>query len=164
MRSLRQQFDHCKHFTGIGNDQNGKRIGGMKRGTCKAMVNYDDVCKSGSRGICLPCLTICGDSVPVDGIAPICLKREMKTAPELDQEEKEFKEYTDKVFTRTVKARIEILAHAKWDINKPYQRESGASGTIECPVCKGKLDYSIAGYNGHVHAHCHTPNCVSWME
>lgn len=36
--------------------------------------------------------------------------------------------------------------------------------TIECPVCKGKLHLSQSSYNGHVHAHCETPECVSWME
>lgn len=35
---------------------------------------------------------------------------------------------------------------------------------IECPKCKGKLHLSQASYNGHVHAHCETKGCVSWME
>lgn len=35
---------------------------------------------------------------------------------------------------------------------------------IECPVCKGKLHLSQSSYNGHVHAHCETPECVSFME
>jgi hypothetical protein len=41
---------------------------------------------------------------------------------------------------------------------------SGA-GEMSCPVCnKGTLRYSRAAYNGHVHAHCTSGNCVSWME
>ena len=41
---------------------------------------------------------------------------------------------------------------------------SGA-GQIDCPVCKvGKLRYSRAAYNGHVHAGCTTQGCVRWME
>lgn len=35
---------------------------------------------------------------------------------------------------------------------------------VECPACKGKLHLSIAAYNGHVHGHCETDGCVSWME
>lgn len=35
---------------------------------------------------------------------------------------------------------------------------------IECPACKGRLHLSQAAYNGHVHGHCETPDCVSWME
>ena len=39
------------------------------------------------------------------------------------------------------------------------------SGEIECPICKtGKLHFSVARSNGHVHAQCTTRLCVSWME
>ena len=39
-----------------------------------------------------------------------------------------------------------------------------ASEVVECPACKGRLRLSIAAYNGHVHGHCETEGCVSWME
>lgn len=35
---------------------------------------------------------------------------------------------------------------------------------IECPKCKGRLHLSQSSYNGHVHGHCETKGCVSWME
>lgn len=35
---------------------------------------------------------------------------------------------------------------------------------IECPKCNGKLHLSQSSYNGHVHGHCETKGCVSWME
>lgn len=38
------------------------------------------------------------------------------------------------------------------------------SGTVECPVCHGKLHLSHAAYNGHVHGQCETEACLSWME
>lgn len=38
------------------------------------------------------------------------------------------------------------------------------SEIVECPACKGRLHLSISSYNGHVHGHCSTPDCVSWME
>lgn len=40
-----------------------------------------------------------------------------------------------------------------------------SSGVIDCPICKsGKLQFSVARSNGHVHAHCSTRLCMSWME
>jgi hypothetical protein len=39
-----------------------------------------------------------------------------------------------------------------------------ASEVVECPECKGRLHLSISSYNGHVHGHCETADCVSWME
>lgn len=52
-------------------------------------------------------------------------------------------------------------AIAPW--RKKHQGKS-AQEIIECPKCKGKLHLSIAAYNGHVHGHCETKGCVSWME
>ena len=40
----------------------------------------------------------------------------------------------------------------------------GKQEVIECPACKGRLHLSQSAYNGHVHGHCMTPGCVSWME
>ena len=48
-------------------------------------------------------------------------------------------------------------------IKKKHKGKSW-SGVVECPVCKGKLHVSHAAYNGHVHGHCETDGCVSWME
>lgn len=50
----------------------------------------------------------------------------------------------------------------KWRVHpKP---EHDRSEVIECPKCKGKLHLSQSSYNGHVHGHCETEGCVSWME
>jgi len=35
---------------------------------------------------------------------------------------------------------------------------------IQCPVCNGRLHLSQSSYNGHVHAHCETAECISFME
>ncbi len=38
-------------------------------------------------------------------------------------------------------------------------------GTIPCPACgTGRVDYSRARSNGHLHAACSTPNCFSVMQ
>lgn len=66
-------------------------------------------------------------------------------------------------FKNVIKARAAIID----DFGGPWKAGTpGKAGTIDCPVC-GKLkslSYSVAGYNGHVHATCQTENCVRWME
>ena len=48
---------------------------------------------------------------------------------------------------------------------KPQDNYYSGSGIVDCPVCKkGKLLYSRAEYNGHVHAACSNADCVRWME
>jgi hypothetical protein len=39
----------------------------------------------------------------------------------------------------------------------------GSTGSIDCPVCEGRLNFSIAS-NGHVWARCATQGCLAWME
>lgn len=36
-------------------------------------------------------------------------------------------------------------------------------GHIKCPKCGGRLDYSISGYNNHIHGKCETDGCLGWM-
>lgn len=40
----------------------------------------------------------------------------------------------------------------------------GVSGEIPCPICGGKLRYSVAASNGHIWGSCATPDCVRWMQ
>ena len=66
-------------------------------------------------------------------------------------------------FVGMAKARNAIVD----SLGGPWKRGTpGASGTIDCPVCDGKkmLQFSRAGYNGHIHAACGTDGCVCWME
>ena len=73
----------------------------------------------------------------------------------------------------------EIQAHEEWSrartktmilvmtaIQPWREKHKGMSisEVIECPACKGRLHLSIAARNGHVHGHCETEGCVSWME
>lgn len=49
--------------------------------------------------------------------------------------------------------------------HKPQDNYYTGAGEMACPVCNtGKLRYSRAGYNGHVHALCSTDGCVAWRE
>lgn len=88
-----------------------------------------------------------------------CDKSEYPTAEEIAAEDKEIAER----FFNIRKAREAIIE----DCGGPWKRGmSGSSGVIDCPVCEGikTLQYSRAGYNGHVHARCETDDCVGWME
>ncbi|TXH09875.1 MAG: hypothetical protein E6R04_06965 [Spirochaetes bacterium] len=67
----------------------------------------------------------------------------------------------NKRYERMGKARKSIEFH----LGGPWKRGTpGASGSIPCPNCDGTLRFSRAGYNGHIHAGCTTPNCCAWME
>jgi C4-type Zn-finger protein len=35
--------------------------------------------------------------------------------------------------------------------------------SMECPVCKGILHYSISNYNNHIWGKCETEGCLNWM-
>lgn len=37
-------------------------------------------------------------------------------------------------------------------------------GILECPVCKGRLHYSVAACNGHRRAKCETEDCINFIE
>lgn len=52
---------------------------------------------------------------------------------------------------------------AKWR-TWTEQNHASKQEVIECPACKGRLHLRQSGYNGHVHGHCETEGCVSWME
>lgn len=55
-----------------------------------------------------------------------------------------------------------VKAAAAWRVKpKPAQDRIG---TVECPVCNGKLHLRQSARNGHVHGKCETVNCVEWME
>jgi hypothetical protein len=133
----------CVHFNGIAND------------VCEAGVKYTDVRARAdvSRPYSLPCL----EKYNKDGAK--CDKCQMPTAEEVATEEAEWQ----KVFAGTQTARKAIVDHlgGPWKKGMPTVR-----GCIDCPVCHkpDALRFSRAGYNGHIHAHCDTKDCVSWME
>lgn len=133
----------CKHFNGIQND------------CCEADVPYKSVGKegdaAGATGLkrSLPCM----DKYNFHGAT--CDKREYPTDEECAAAVKELSERFDRVSA----ARNAIVKHAG-----PYKKGVSMSGETECPSCKGRLRYSRAGINGHIHAACETSGCVAWME
>lgn len=58
---------------------------------------------------------------------------------------------------------VDVANEHRW--HKPQDNYYTGSGEMVCPVCQtGRLRYSRANYNGHVHAACSTTGCVRWME
>lgn len=43
-------------------------------------------------------------------------------------------------------------------------RGNGGRGEVVCPVCGGRLRYSVAAVNGHMWGTCSTEGCARWME
>ena len=131
----------CKHYRAM-----------SAHDTCLAGVAYGDF-----KGVPFekrPCFCK-PDQPPNDG----CARREFPTAEELAAEEAEM----EARFALTGKARRAIVAH----LGGPWKHgTAGASGVIDCPACGARqsLQFSRAGYNGHIHAACETEDCVRWME
>lgn len=47
---------------------------------------------------------------------------------------------------------------------EPISAQTGDSGTIECPHCKGRLTWIRDRFNGHLHGQCETDGCLRWMQ
>lgn len=124
--------------------KNCRHFNGIQNGTCKAGVSYDSLPK-GTNILKYACFGF--DTAR-------CKKFE---ATGVDAARKKWEEI-DKHTVGFVEARTAIT-------NKEGKNR-GVQGRIDCPVCgqKESLHYSIAGYNGHIHAACKTEGCVRWME
>ena len=124
--------------------------------TCEADVEYDSF-----KGLSFdkrPCFARLVKKAG-EYVAPCgCDKAQFPTAEEIAAEDAEFQ----KIFERSMTARQAIVAH----LGGPWKRGMpGSSGQIQCPICTtGNLQFSRAGYNGHIHAACTTEGCVRWME
>jgi len=110
--------------------------------TCSAAVSYDSL-KPVDHDKC-PCFRRSDDSGPRTG----CDKMEYPTPEQIAEYEKE------------IAARVERMVIARTAIVEacggPWKKGTpGKQGAIKCPCCEsGTLQFSRAGYNGHVHAAC----------
>ena len=115
--------------------------------TCEAGVRYDSV-----RGPHQPCfLDDFGESKPDDSNCAYI----RRPAPE------EIAAHKAWIEKRMTLQGVVMLGIKAW--RKAHQKQNFAE-VVECPACKGRLHLSIAASNGHVHGHCESENCVSWME
>lgn len=141
-KMVEKHMNRCTHFNGIMQE------------TCKAGVNYRQLAgvEMGMVKL-LPCFV---DEWHND--TRMCDKLEVPTRAEAEQ-------YVDEVEARS-KVMMMCLTKAHEDAeSKGLKKGHGGLGEMPCPTeCGGTLQYSVASYNGHMHARCTTPKCVSWME
>lgn len=145
----------CMHFNGTQNEL-------CKRGVRYAQFEPGMPCiqlmhKSASGGTYLRAGEVPAETKPFPRAQPKerCPFYAEPTAEQVQADRAEFDAYMEKTFAAINVARA-------WRVKpKPAQDRSG---TVECPVCKGKLHLSQSAYNGHVHGKCETADCVQWME
>ncbi len=119
-----------------------KHFTGVQNETCDAGMKYDDFKP-------LPCITrLLGDKPRT------CNKYEEPSDADISA----FQDMLDASLERYRKAAPTLMK-----LRKKYKGKSW-QGIIDCPICNGRLHISIAGYNGHMHGHCETDDCLSWME
>lgn len=68
---------------------------------------------------------------------------------------------TNEEWEKVIAGMAAAKQHAK---SLGLKRGSGGRGQCKCPNCEGEISYSVASVNGHMHARCSTPQCVSFME
>ena len=128
----------CIHYRGIG-----------RFNSCEAGVVYDETFRSAR----WPCFMEKDTGLPKPD-ADLCSQLRPPTKEEIAAHE---------VWQR---ARFDRLISVM-EVVKPWRKKHKGRSfeeIIECPACKGRLHLSIAAVNGHVHGHCETKGCVSWME
>lgn len=133
----------CRHFNGISHKE------------CDAGVVYEEVKEAPSPGkpMRLPCFV----EVMFSGPDLPCSSRSIPTE---DQALVIATERCDKAYRNA-----EAVGNAKEDArSKGFKKGSAGRGEVPCIICSGTIRYTVAGLNGHMHAHCTTKGCVSWME
>jgi hypothetical protein len=120
-----------------------------KNDTCEAGVDYE--AWSGTKFGQRPCFLDKGQSRPD---AAQCPKLRRPTTEEIALHEK------------WLEGRMMLFGTVMIGIGEWRRAHKGKSAAevVECPACKGRLHLTIASTNGHVHGHCETEGCVSWME
>lgn len=130
----------CKHYAGMN-----------QKTSCEAGVVFATLPHYGTSEFFAAC--------PCFGPRGGCDRAVYRTAAELAAAEEELGRRWEAIG----RAREAIVN----SLGGPWKRgTAGSTGTIDCPVCggAGTLRFSRSGYNGHVHAHCRTEECVQWME
>lgn len=142
---------------------------GIQNRLCKRGVSYEVnwpkgpkpciklIHKSASGGTYLKPGEAPAESIPFPGYdkAKPCPFYEDPT----DKQVQDDREESELCFAKTAAA---IKVASKWRV-KP-KPAADRYEVVECPVCKGRLHLSQSACNGHVHGHCETNGCVSWME
>lgn len=143
---VRSALGKCRHFNGTQHD------------CCEAGMNYRQL--AGTEigwGLRLPCgLTLPAGKEPVEQVT--CDKRAIYSREEAEQRADAHMKRMDDLRWALSACADDAKAHG-------FKKGRGGYGEVACPVCTtGRLQYSVAGYNGHMHGRCSTPTCMSWMQ
>jgi hypothetical protein len=131
----------CRHFNGIQHD------------CCEAGVNYEELIEHGKYRI--PCLKM---AIGLKRDPALCEKFAAMTREEAEKE-------ADETLSIQAKTMLAMRAAHEDAKLKRFGKGHGGHDSFPCPTgCGGHLYYRVASVNGHMHAKCETPNCVSWME
>lgn len=142
-KKQRNRDTWCRHRTAFDD---------KKHPVCQVGVNYHQFRQPSPHSpgvmayIDMPCL---GEK-PED--CARCPKYSGWTQEEIDQRELD------------IEASIARIGQAIAAIREAAAGKRGVAGEIPCPTCTKPLRYSIASYNGHIHARCETAQCVSFMQ
>lgn len=135
----------CKHYRGL-----------VREDTCEAGINCSKLYNGSDPGLFkrIPCIA-------KNGIND-CGKRVFPTDEEVAESERVSKVRTSAMVSAIAEINNIHKNKPQWEF--PVKgKNKDASGTIVCPLCKGKLHYTISGYNGHVWGKCETDGCLGWM-
>lgn len=126
----------CKYFNGIQNDE------------CMKAINYHKLVGVDKTGWVkkFPCFKSHKTTI-------VCNEMTMPTDDEVKRYDEDFISWFEKLSIT-----LETIPDLK------AKHPDGGSGQIECPSCKGTLNYSIARANKHIHMKCDTDGCISMME
>lgn len=147
-RETHIEFDrnYCVHYA--------PKPGSLKSDYCAlgldASAAMDRAKKAGEPNMC-PCI---GGHKAADVLA-LCPKWERRSMEHAEKRADAFEAAMERMD-------IVMPVVSKWRI-KPKPRLDRYE-VIKCPKCGGKLHLRQSCYNGHVHGHCETEGCVSWME
>lgn len=141
-KSILHIMARCVHFTGIQHEQ------------CRIGINYHAQFGEGFGCFAnIPCTTAFNKEPAKD-----CSKALYPTREEAISEQ----DARDAHSKKAMQAMKDAHADAK---SKGYGKGNGGVDSLRCPLCEGgTLRYSVASYNGHMHAACTTDGCVGWME
>jgi hypothetical protein len=142
----------CKHFCGLRDKK------------CNAGVAYNSVTpRPGEPGCALriPCMLpdkfkerMSPRQIEAMQEKGTCEKFELPTDAEIAEHEAAIKAVVDR-----------HTKMAPWirDMRMKHRKE-GFRGVVECPVCKGRLHFTVSNYNGHTSGRCESENCVNYIE
>lgn len=133
MESLKEQLmNRCVHFNGLGNK------------ICEAEVVYDEVKDFSTSPYKVPCFAS-GQLHGGKNCRHVKYFLETEAIDEANKIETNFK--------NTIIARGAVVRH--------YRTTNKFSDVIVCPVCSGKLSYSVAPSNEHVWMKCNGCDILS---